>query len=124
MDAEDIEEFGPEGLCFGAFAFLIFPVVRELDGVITVFGLCDLHAVCRIYGNGCACRKCCFLRPSGAVCCGVGDGVHGWRFALPVATGLRPVGAGEDDPMWGRRDEVEQLLLGNLLRMNRERSGA
>lgn len=33
-------------------------------------------------------------------------------------------GLDEDDPMRARRDEVEQLILGNLLRMNLERSGA
>lgn len=31
-------------------------------------------------------------------------------------------GLAEDDPMRGRREEVEQLILGNLLRMNGERS--
>lgn len=33
-------------------------------------------------------------------------------------------GLSEDDPMGEHREEVEQLILGNLLRMNLERSGA
>lgn len=49
-----------------------------------------------------------------------GASLYPWLQAFaPLGRGL-----GEDDPTRGRLEKVEQLILGNLLRVNLERSGA